>query len=114
MRKQGPLTSAFGPPQSFPDSSVGKESICNSGDPSSIPVLGSSAGEVIGFPFQYSLASLVAQLVKNPTGIWETGFDLWDWKIPRRRERLTTPGFSPGEFHGLYSPWACQESDRTE
>ena len=72
MGKQGPLTSAFGPPQSFPDSSVGKESICNSGDPSSIPVSGSSAGEVIGFPFQYSLASRVAQLVKNPTAIWET------------------------------------------
>ena len=72
MGKQGPLTSAFGPPQGFPNSSVGKESICNSGDPSSIPVSGNSAGEVIGFPFQYSLASLVAQLVKNPTAIWET------------------------------------------
>ena len=31
-----------------------------------IPLLGRSAGEVIDYPHQYSLASLVAQLVKNP------------------------------------------------
>jgi len=29
----------------FPDSSVGKESACNAGDPDSIPALGRSAGE---------------------------------------------------------------------
>ena len=49
----------------FPDSSVGKESSCNAGDPSLIPGLGRSAGEGIGYPCQYSWASLVAQLVKN-------------------------------------------------
>ena len=38
----------------FPDSSVGKESICNEGDPSSIPGLGRSAGEGISYPPQYS------------------------------------------------------------
>ena len=38
----------------FPDSSVGKESTCNSGDPSSIPRSGRSAGEGIGYPVQYS------------------------------------------------------------
>ena len=31
-----------------------------------------------------------------------------------RRERLPTPIFWPGEFHGLYSPWGCKESDTTE
>ena len=46
-------------------SSVGKESSCNAGDPGSIPGLGRSAGERIGYPLQYSWASLVAQLVKN-------------------------------------------------
>ena len=56
----------------FPDSSVGKESTCNAGDPSSIPGLGRSAGEGIGYPLQYSWASLVAQLVKNPPAMWET------------------------------------------
>ena len=49
----------------FPDSSVGKESTCNAGDPCSIPGSGRYAGEGIGYPFQYSWASLVAQLVKN-------------------------------------------------
>ena len=49
----------------FPDSSVGKESICNAGDPSSIPGSGRSAGEGIGYLLQCSWASLVAQLVKN-------------------------------------------------
>ena len=40
--------------QYFPDSSVGKESACNAGDPSLIPGSGRSAGEGTGDPFQYS------------------------------------------------------------
>ena len=52
--------------QGFPDSSVSKESICYAGDPSSIPGSGRSAVEGKGYPLQYSRASLVAQLVKNP------------------------------------------------
>ena len=35
-------------------------------------------------------------------------------KIPWRRERLPTPVFWPGGFHGLYHPWDRKESDRTE
>ena len=42
----------------FHDNSVGKESTCNAGDPGSIPQLGRSAGEGIGYPLQYSWASL--------------------------------------------------------
>ena len=42
------------------------------------------------------------------------GFDPWVGKIPWRRERLPTPILWPGEFHGLYSPWGCKESDTTE
>ena len=38
----------------FPGGSVGKESPCNAGDPGWIPGLGSSPGEGIGYPFQYS------------------------------------------------------------
>ena len=56
----------------FPDSSVGKESACNAGDPGLIPGLGKSAGEGIGYPLQYFWASLVAQLVKNPAAMQET------------------------------------------
>ena len=50
----------------FPDSSAGKQSTCNAGDPGSIPGLGSSLGEGIGYPLQHSWASPVAQMVKNP------------------------------------------------
>ena len=57
---------------SFPDSSVGKESACNAGDPGSIPGSGKSPGEGIGFPLQYSWASLMAQLVKNPPAMRKT------------------------------------------
>ena len=38
----------------LPDTSVVKESTCNAGDPSSIPGLGRSAGEGLGYPLQYS------------------------------------------------------------
>ena len=56
----------------FPDSSAGKESACNAGDPGSIPGSGRSTGEGIGYPLQYSWASLVAQMAKNPPAMWET------------------------------------------
>ena len=54
------LISAIQGELGFPDSSVGKESACNARDPSLIPGLGRSAGEGIGYPLQYSWASLVA------------------------------------------------------
>ena len=72
----------------FPHSSVGKESAYNAGDPGLIPGSGRSAGEGIGYPLQYSWASLVSQLVKNLPAMWETWFDPWVGKIPWRRERL--------------------------
>ena len=56
----------------FPDSSGGKESACNAGDPSLIPGSGRSSGEGIGYPLQYSWASLMAQLGKNLPAMWET------------------------------------------
>ena len=56
----------------FPNSSVGKESACNAGDPYLISGLGRSAGEGIGYALRYSWASLVAQLVKNPPAMRET------------------------------------------
>ena len=51
----------------FPDSSVGKESACNAGDPGSIPGSGRATGEGIGYPLQYSWAFLVTQLIKYLT-----------------------------------------------
>ena len=84
----------------FPDSSVGKESACNAGDPRSIPGSGRSAEEGVGYPLQYSWASLVAQLVKSLPALRETWVRSLVGKIPRRREQLPTPVFWPGEFHG--------------
>ena len=49
----------------FPGSSAGKESAYNTGDPGSIPGSGRSPGEGVGYLFQYSWASLVAQSVKS-------------------------------------------------
>ena len=79
-----------------------------------IPGLGRSTGEGIGHPLQYSQASLVAQLVKNLLQCGRPGFDPCVGKIPWRRERLPTPVFWPGEFHGLCSPWGRKELDMTE
>ena len=53
-------------------SSAGKESTGNAGDLSLIPGSERSSGEGIGYPLQYSWASLVAQLVKNLPAVRET------------------------------------------
>ena len=73
----------------FPDSSVGKESSCNVGEPGSILGLGKSTGEGIGYPFWYSWASLVAQLVKNPPAIWETWVWSLGWEDPLEKGKAT-------------------------
>ena len=56
----------------FPHSSVGKESACSAGDPGSTAGSGRSPGKGIGYPLQYSWASLTAQLVKNRPAMRET------------------------------------------
>ena len=57
----------------FPGNSAGKESACNAGDPGSISGWGGSPGEGIGYQvLQYSWASLVTQMVKNPPAMQET------------------------------------------
>ena len=66
----------------FPSSSAGKESVCNAGDPDLIPGSRRSAGEEIGYPLQYSWASLVAQLVKNPPAMRETWVQSLGWEDP--------------------------------
>ena len=98
----------------FPHSSVGKESTCNAGDSSSIPGLGRSTGEGIGYPLQYSWALLVVQLVKNLPAVRETWVWSLGWEDSLENGKLLTLVFWPGEFHGLYSPWDRKESDMTE
>ena len=67
--------------KSFPGSSAGEESVCNAGDPGSIPGLG-NPGEGIGYPLRYFWASLVAQMVKNPPAVWETWVQSLGWEEP--------------------------------
>ena len=66
----------------FPSSPAGKESACNAGDAGLIPGSGRSPGKVIGYRLQYSWASLVAQMVKNPPALWETWVQSLSWEDP--------------------------------
>ena len=59
---------------------------------------------ILGLPLWLSWSTIHLQC-RRPE------FDPWIGKIPWRRERLPTPLFWPGEFHG---PWSCKESDMTE
>ena len=73
----------------FPGSSVGKESACNAGDPGSILRSGRLAKKGIGYPLQYSWASLVAQLVKNPRTMQETWVQSLGWEDPLEKGKAT-------------------------
>ena len=75
--------------EGFPDSSVGKESTCNAGDPSLIPGLGRSTGEGTGYPLQYYWASLIAQLVKNPPAMQESWVQSLGWVDPLEKGMAT-------------------------
>ena len=101
--KKTKIMATSGGPWGFPDGSAGKESSCNPVYwPGSIPGSGRSTGEGIGYPPQYSWASLVDQLVKNPPAMRETWVRSLGWEKTLRRKRVSTPVFWPGEFHGLY------------
>ena len=51
--------------------------------------MGRSAREGIGYPLQYSQASLVAQLVKNPPAMQETWVRSLDWEDPLEKGKAT-------------------------
>ena len=86
----------------FLDSSVGKQSAC-SADPSSIPGSGRSPGEGIGYPLQYSRASLVTQLVKNWPAMWETWVWFLGWEDPLEMGMATHSSILAWRVPGLYS-----------
>ena len=104
----------------FPGSSAGKESACNTGDPSWIPGSERSPGEGIGYPLQYSWASPGGSDGK------ESACSAGDLGL------ISGLGRSPGGGHGYplqysclenphgqrslvgYSPWGRKESDMTE
>ena len=84
----------------FPCGSAGKESDSNAGDLGLIPGLGRSPGEGIGYLLQYSWASLVAQLVKNPPAMQETWVRSRGWE--------DSPGEGTGyplQYSGLETSW---------
>ena len=87
----------------FPVSSVGKESACNAEDTGLIPGLGRSAGEGVGYPLQYSWASLVAQLVKNPPAMWETWVRSLSWEDALEKGKATH-----SSILAWRSPWPVQ------
>ena len=107
-----PALSCF---KGFPDSSVGKETACDAGDPGSIPWVGKVPWRrdrlptlvFLGFPC-YSVGKESAFNGGNLGSIPGLG------KSPWRREWLPIPVFWPGEFHGLCSPWGPEELDMTE
>ena len=69
----------------FLSRSTSKESTCHTGDPGSVPDLRRLAGEGIGYPLQYSWASLIPQLLKNPPAMWETWVQSLGWKDPLKK-----------------------------
>ena len=71
--------------QGLPGRSAGKESAYNAGNPSSILGSWRSAGEGIGYPLQYSWASLVAHGVKNPPAMQETCVQSLGWEDPLKK-----------------------------
>ena len=90
--------------------SVGKESTCNAGDPGSIPGLGRSAGEGLGYSLQYSWASLVAQLVEHPPAM-KTRVRSLGWEDPLEKGRATH-----SSILALRIPWTVKStgSDMTK
>ena len=93
----------------FPGSSVGKESTCNARGPSSIPGLGRSPGEGIGYLLQHSWAFLVAQLLKNPPAMRETWVRSLGWEDPLEKGMATHTSILAWR-----NPWHRKELDTTE
>ena len=71
-----------------------------------LPGSGRSVGEGIGYPLQCSWASLVAQLVKNPTAMRETRVQSLGWEDPLEKGKDT--------HSSIFSPWSRKELDTTE
>ena len=89
------------------------------GFPGSIPGLGRSAGEGIGYPLQYSWASLLIQMVKNLPAMREIWVRSLGWEDPLEKGTATHANIlackvpCTEELAG-YSPWGCKELDTTE
>ena len=90
-------------PWGFPGSSAGKESAYNVGDPGSVLGSGRPPGEGIGYPLQYSWASFMVQLVKNPPAMQETWVRYLGWEDPLEKGKSTHSSILAWEIPGMGS-----------
>ena len=90
----------------FPGSSAGKESACNAGDPSSIPGSGRSPRKRIGYPLQFSWASLVAEMTKNPPAMWATWVLSLGREDPPEKGMATHSSILAWKIHDRGAQWS--------
>ena len=69
---------------------------------------GRSAGEGIGYPLQYSWASLVAQLAKSPPAMQETWVPFLCWEDPLEKGMATHSSILAWEI-----PWTEEPDELT-
>ena len=97
----------------FPDSSVGKESACKAGNTCLTLIFpvgsGRYPGEGVGYPLQYSWASLLAQLVKNPPAMRTTSVPSLGWEDPLEKGKATHSNILAWRI-----PWGSKQLDTTE
>ena len=72
-----------------------------------------STGERIGYPLQYSWASLVAQLIKNLPAIQETWVQSLGWEDPLEKGKATHSSILAWRIPKT-SPWSHKELDMTD
>ena len=98
----------------FPDSSVGKESACNPGDPGSDSQVGKIPWRRDRLPTPVFLGfchGLAGRESACNAADWDQSLG---WADPLKKERIPTPVSWPREFHGQHSPWGLKELDMTE
>ena len=92
----------------FSNCSAGKEFVCYAGDSCLICGLGRSTGEGLGYPLQYSWASMVAQLVKNLPATWKTWVGSLGWENPLEKGKVSHPSTLARRI-----PWTVVTKSRT-
>ena len=102
------IAGSYGSSRAFLVAQLVKNPPALQGDPGSIPGSGKFPGEGIGYPLQYSWASLLNQLVKNLPAMWETWIRSLVGNILWRRTWEHTPVFLPGESLWTEEPGKLQ------
>ena len=102
----------------WPGGTVVKNPPANAGDAGSIPWLERSAGGGIGYPLQYSWASLVAQMVNHLSTMRETRVQSLGWEDPLEKEMAIHSSTVAWKIPWTEEPervtWGHKELDSTE